>query len=220
MLFSSSEVYGKGVTVPFSEDDDRVMGPTHKLRWSYAVRQGGGRVPGPGLLPAAPAAGDGGALLQHLRAAPDGRLRHGDPEHDRSARCATSPSWCSATASSRAASRRCSDVVRGVLLLADSREAEGEIFNIGTDEEVTVLELAQRIRTLCESELGDRVRAVREGLRQLVRGHAPPRAGPREDPTASSATGRRSRSTSCSRSRSATSASRWACRCPVGLAAA
>src|SRR2546427_167658 len=36
MVFSSSEVYGKGVSVPFSEDDDRVMGPTHKLRWSYA----------------------------------------------------------------------------------------------------------------------------------------------------------------------------------------
>src|SRR5438045_2300472 len=36
MLFSSSEVYGKGVNVPFSEDDDRLMGPTHKLRWSYA----------------------------------------------------------------------------------------------------------------------------------------------------------------------------------------
>jgi UDP-glucose 4-epimerase len=36
MLFSSSEVYGKGVAVPFSENDDRVLGPTHKLRWSYA----------------------------------------------------------------------------------------------------------------------------------------------------------------------------------------
>jgi len=34
VLFSSSEVYGKGVTVPFSEDDDRLMGPTNKLRWS------------------------------------------------------------------------------------------------------------------------------------------------------------------------------------------
>src|SRR5499427_2761782 len=36
MLFSSSEVYVKGVNVPFSEDDDRVMGPTNILRWSYA----------------------------------------------------------------------------------------------------------------------------------------------------------------------------------------
>src|SRR6185295_6335111 len=36
ILFSSSEVYGKGVSVPFAEDDDRVLGPTNKLRWSYA----------------------------------------------------------------------------------------------------------------------------------------------------------------------------------------
>src|SRR5262249_9092601 len=31
ILFSSSEVYGKGASVPFAEDDDRVMGPAHKL---------------------------------------------------------------------------------------------------------------------------------------------------------------------------------------------
>src|SRR5512144_1084415 len=36
LVFSSSEVYRKGVSVPFTEGDDRVMGPTHKLRWSYA----------------------------------------------------------------------------------------------------------------------------------------------------------------------------------------
>ena len=30
MIFSSSEVYGKGVSVPFSEDDDRVLGPTDR----------------------------------------------------------------------------------------------------------------------------------------------------------------------------------------------
>jgi UDP-glucose 4-epimerase len=45
-----------------------------------------------------------------------------------------------------------SDVVRGVMKLADCRGAEGEIYNIGTDEEVTVLELAQRIQALCQSD--------------------------------------------------------------------
>jgi UDP-glucose 4-epimerase len=44
-----------------------------------------------------------------------------------------------------------SDVVRGVLMLADAREADGEVFNVGTDEEVTVLELAERVRTMCHS---------------------------------------------------------------------
>jgi UDP-glucose 4-epimerase len=45
-----------------------------------------------------------------------------------------------------------SDVVRGTLALADLSAAEGEIFNIGTDEEVTVHELARRIKRLCQSE--------------------------------------------------------------------
>src|SRR6185295_2591055 len=44
------------------------------------------------------------------------------------------------------------DVVRGVMMLATSREAEGEVFNVGSDEEVTILELAERIRKMCDSK--------------------------------------------------------------------
>ena len=36
LITSSSEVYGKGARVPFSEDDDVVMGPTFHSRWCYA----------------------------------------------------------------------------------------------------------------------------------------------------------------------------------------
>jgi UDP-glucose 4-epimerase len=36
LIASTSEVYGKGIRVPFSEDDDRVLGPTTRARWSYA----------------------------------------------------------------------------------------------------------------------------------------------------------------------------------------
>ncbi len=35
-MASTSEVYGKSVTVPFSEDADLVLGPTQKHRWAYA----------------------------------------------------------------------------------------------------------------------------------------------------------------------------------------
>ncbi|MFY9529531.1 MAG: GDP-mannose 4,6-dehydratase [Candidatus Acidiferrales bacterium] len=34
---STSEVYGKSTKVPFCEDDDLVLGPTTKGRWSYAA---------------------------------------------------------------------------------------------------------------------------------------------------------------------------------------
>ncbi|MCZ6484735.1 MAG: GDP-mannose 4,6-dehydratase, partial [Acidobacteria bacterium] len=36
LITSTSEVYGKGKQLPFSEADDLVLGPTHKGRWSYA----------------------------------------------------------------------------------------------------------------------------------------------------------------------------------------
>jgi UDP-glucose 4-epimerase len=36
LIASTSEVYGKSTKIPFCEDDDLVMGATHKGRWSYA----------------------------------------------------------------------------------------------------------------------------------------------------------------------------------------
>src|SRR6202012_1452958 len=36
LVASTSEVYGKKDQIPFREDDDLVLGPTSKSRWSYA----------------------------------------------------------------------------------------------------------------------------------------------------------------------------------------
>jgi hypothetical protein len=36
-LASTSEVYGKGARVPFSEEDDLLLGPSSKSRWGYAA---------------------------------------------------------------------------------------------------------------------------------------------------------------------------------------
>ncbi|TMQ52484.1 MAG: NAD-dependent epimerase/dehydratase family protein [Candidatus Eisenbacteria bacterium] len=150
MVFSSSEVYGKGVSVPFSEDDDRVMGPTHKLRWSYAC----GKAVDESLAQAywqqrqlpvvivrcfntcgPRQTGSYGMVIPNMivRALRDEPiLVFGDGKQSR----------CFSAVS---------DVVRGVLMLADCKAAEGEVFNVGSDEEVTVLELAERIRRMCDS---------------------------------------------------------------------
>ena len=150
VLFSSSEVYGKGVAVPFSEDDDRVMGPTHKLRWSYACGKAvdecmalaysqqerlkvtivrcfntsGPRQTGAYgmVIP--------NMVLRALRDEPI--LVYGDGQQSR----------CFSAVS---------DVVRGALLLAECEAAEGEVFNIGSDEEITISRLAERVRTMCAS---------------------------------------------------------------------
>ncbi|MCL5962153.1 MAG: GDP-mannose 4,6-dehydratase, partial [Chloroflexi bacterium] len=36
LFASTSELYGKRLVVPFSEDDDRLIGPTQVPRWSYS----------------------------------------------------------------------------------------------------------------------------------------------------------------------------------------
>ncbi|HNT67040.1 MAG TPA: GDP-mannose 4,6-dehydratase [bacterium] len=36
LITSTSEIYGKSEATPFREDDDRVLGPTTKSRWSYS----------------------------------------------------------------------------------------------------------------------------------------------------------------------------------------
>ncbi len=43
LIASTSEVYGKGVRVPFAEDDDRLLGPTTRARWSYSDLRKAGR---------------------------------------------------------------------------------------------------------------------------------------------------------------------------------
>lgn len=150
ILFSSSEVYGKGASVPFAEDDDRVMGPAHKLRWSYACGKAVDECLAQGywqqhLLPVVVVrcfntcgprqTGAYGMVIPNLvMRALQGQpmLVYGDGQQSR----------CFSAVS---------DVVRGVLQLADEPKAEGEVFNIGSSEEVTVLELAQRVKRLTGS---------------------------------------------------------------------
>jgi UDP-glucose 4-epimerase len=151
VVFSTSEVYGKGVAVPFSEDDDRLMGPTHKLRWSYASGKAVDECLAQAYwqqqsLPVTVVrcfntcgprqTGAYGMVIPSMIQ----RALRGEPIQvygdGLQSRCFSAVS----------------DVVRGVILLADHPDTEGEIYNIGTDEEVSVGVLAERIRLLCESD--------------------------------------------------------------------
>jgi len=40
LITSTSEIYGKNTKTPFSEKDDRIYGPVHNYRWGYAVSKG------------------------------------------------------------------------------------------------------------------------------------------------------------------------------------
>jgi UDP-glucose 4-epimerase len=151
MIASSSEVYGKGVTVPFSEDDDRLMGPTHKLRWSYAA----GKAVDECLAQA--------YYQQHRLPVVIVRCFNTCGPRQSSAYGMVIPNMVQRALRNDpilvfgdGQQSRCfsavGDVVRGALLLMERKDTEGEVFNLGSDEEVTVLELAQRIKRVCQSD--------------------------------------------------------------------
>ncbi len=151
IITSSSEVYGKGVSVPFSEDDDRLIGPTHKLRWSYAC----GKAVDECLAQA--------YYQQHQLPVTIVRCFNTCGPRQSSAYGMVIPNMVERALRGDpilvfgdGQQSRCfsavSDVVRAMLLLADSKEAEGQVFNAGSDEECSVLELAKRIKRMCHSD--------------------------------------------------------------------
>lgn len=150
ILFSSSEVYGKSGGLPLCEDGDMVLGPSTVSRWSYASS----KVMGEFL-----------ALAEHRRArvpvtivrcfntcGPRQRATYGMvvPRFLDQA-LAGEP----LTVYGDGMQTRCfsyvADVVEEVLGLTDCPEAVGEVFNIGSDQETSILELAERIRALTGS---------------------------------------------------------------------
>jgi|FLYN01.1.fsa_nt_gi UDP-glucose 4-epimerase len=150
LIASTSEIYGKGVRFPFCEDDDRLMGPTTRSRWSYAASKAideflalayhkevglpvvifrlfntiGPRQTGQyGMV--VPRFVQAALANQPIRV-------YGDGEQQR---C-----FCNVR-----------DVVEAIYRLSQTPEAVGEVFNIGSDEEVTIMELAQRVRRRADS---------------------------------------------------------------------
>ncbi len=147
LITSSSEVYGKGTRVPFGEDDDVVMGATRFSRWCYAYSKGIDEFLGLAYFKqfALPVTivrlfntvgprqvGQYGMVLpRFIEAALAGSpVRvYGDGEQTR---C-----FCHVT-----------DVVDALLRLMAAPHAAGEVFNLGSDEEISINALARRVISL------------------------------------------------------------------------
>ncbi|MBD3161331.1 MAG: NAD-dependent epimerase/dehydratase family protein, partial [Candidatus Eisenbacteria bacterium] len=150
VLFSSSEVYGRTEGGAVSEEAVTVIGPTTVPRWSYAAGK---------------AVGEYLALAEHRRhELPVTIVRCfntcGPRQID--AYGMVLPAFLQQAISGRPLTvygdgrqTRCfsyvGDVVRGVLALSRATSARGEVFNIGCDEEISILDLARRVRDLCGS---------------------------------------------------------------------
>lgn len=144
-LASTSEVYGKGVKVPFSEDDDVLYGPTTKRRWNYAISKAVDEF----LLLAYHESHALPGVVARLfnTVGPRQVPFYGMviPRFIEQAR-----SGAELTVYGDGSQSRCFghvlDVVPAIHKLAHSDEALGHVVNIGSDQEVTILQLAERVR--------------------------------------------------------------------------
>lgn len=145
VVFSTSEVYGKSTDLPFREDSDLVMGSTVKHRWAYACSKAIDEflalaywkerdlpvivvrlfnTVGPRQT------GRYGMVIPTLvRQALEGMplTVYGDGKQSRSF-------------------TDVSDVVGALMRLAAEKSAIGQVFNIGNTEEVSIEDLAKKIR--------------------------------------------------------------------------
>ena len=151
LLTSTSEIYGKNTAVPLKEQDDRILGTPTVARWAYSTAKAVDEIlayayhrerglpttvvrlfntVGPRQSPAY------GMVVPRLaRQAVAGQplTIYGDGTQSR---C-----FC-----------HVSDVVNAVLGLLDNPAAVGDVFNVGSQEEISILGLAQRILELTKSD--------------------------------------------------------------------
>ncbi len=151
IIASTSEVYGKGARVPFREEDDVVLGPTSRSRWAYAAS----KMVDEFLALAYHQKYDLPVVIARLfnTVGPRQTGRYGMvvPRFVRQA-LAGEPITVYGDGSQSRCFCDVSDTVRALKALLSHEEAVGKVFNVGSTEEVTILELAQRVKALTGSD--------------------------------------------------------------------
>jgi UDP-glucose 4-epimerase len=150
LVASTSEVYGKGLTLPFREDADLVLGPPSKLRWGYATSKLLDEFLALAYwkeqqLPAVvvrlfnsvgprQSSRYGMVVPNFVRAAltDQSMIVHGDGSQTRSF------TWVG-------------DVVDAMMALVVEPAAVGQVFNIGNGAEISIRDLAYKVKALCGS---------------------------------------------------------------------
>lgn len=144
LITSTSEVYGKSQKLPFSEGDDLLIGPPDKGRWSYACSKAIDEFLALAYwrekkLPTIIV-----RLFNTIGPRQTGHYGMVVPTFVRQA-LAGEP----ITVFGDGTQCRCfgwvGDVVGALVALSDHPDAVGRVFNIGGDEEITILELAHRV---------------------------------------------------------------------------
>jgi UDP-glucose 4-epimerase len=150
-LASTSEVYGKSDRLPYREDGDLLLGPTTTGRWSYACSKAIDEYLALAYHKERSLPVVIGRLFNTVGPRQTGRYGMVVPTFVRQA-LAGEP----ITVYGDGRQRRCfchvEDVARALIDLMAAPGAVGEVFNIGSTEEITIYQLAERVRKACGSD--------------------------------------------------------------------
>jgi UDP-glucose 4-epimerase len=142
---STSEVYGKGTKIPFSEGDDVLYGPTTKRRWNYAISKAVDEFL---LLAYHESHALPGVVARLFNTVGPRQVPHYGmviPRFIEQAKLGA-PMTVYGDGSQRRCFGHVFDIVPAIHRLVHSVEAHGQVVNLGSDEEITILELANKIR--------------------------------------------------------------------------
>ncbi len=150
LVASTSEVYGLSADVPFREDGNLVMGATTKGRWSYACSKAIDEFLALAYWREKKLPTTIVRLFNTVGPRQTGRYGMVIPTFVKQA-IAGRP----ITVFGDGAQTRCfgyvGDVVGALIGLMDTDKSVGEVFNIGSSEEISILDLAKRIKALTDS---------------------------------------------------------------------
>ena len=151
LIASTSEIYGKNDKVPLNEEDDRVIGHPLKSRWSYSE---------------AKAVDESLAYFYYLEnKLPIRIVRFFNTVGPRqvghygmvlprfvSAAIKNEPLQVYGTGEQIRCFCHVEDAVRALLQVMDSDKSMGEVFNIGNNQQISILELAKRVIQITDSK--------------------------------------------------------------------
>jgi UDP-glucose 4-epimerase len=150
LIASTSEIYGKHVGHSLAEDDNRVMGSVKKRRWAYACSKTLDEFLALAYydekkLPVVVA-----RLFNTVGPRQTGRYGMVLPNFVQSALLGK-PITVFGDGTQTRSFCHVRDVVEALIKLMDEAAAEGDVFNVGNDHEISIKDLAQRVKEMTKS---------------------------------------------------------------------
>jgi UDP-glucose 4-epimerase len=151
LIASTSEVYGLSAEIPFREDGNLVMGATTKGRWSYACSKAIDEFLALAYWREKKLPTTVVRLFNTVGPRQTGQYGMVIPTFVKQA-LAGRPITVYGSGKQSRCFCHVGDVVGGLMKLMDTDAAVGEVFNVGSNQEITILDLASRVKELANSE--------------------------------------------------------------------